>query len=126
YEDTDAAGLVYYANYLKFAERARTEMLRDRGADHAELLASSGFGFVVRRSTIEYLKPARLDDLLRVETRVVTCGGATLELAQDVMRAREMLVRMAIELALINKAGRPARLPAALRAALAEICQNQE
>ena len=126
YEDTDAAGLVYYANYLKFAERARTEMLREGGADHAELLTSTGLGFVVRHAAIDYLKPARLDDLLRVETRVVACGGATLELRQDVLRDCDMLVRMTIELALVNKTGRPARLPAALRAALSEICQSQE
>lgn len=126
YEDTDAAGLVYYANYLKFAERARTEMLRERGAGHGEMLKSTGLSFVVRRCQIDYVKPARLDDLLRVETRVSSLGGATLDLDQDVLRAGDTLVRMRIDLALLNSAGRPARLPAALRAALETIRHSQE
>jgi acyl-CoA thioester hydrolase len=126
YEDTDAAGLVYYANYLKFAERARTEMLRQHGTDHATMLKSTGLGFVVRRCEIDYIKPARLDDLLRVTTRVAAVGGATLDLDQDVLRGRDTLVRMHVGLALLNAAGRPARLPATLRAALESICQNQE
>jgi acyl-CoA thioester hydrolase len=126
YEDTDAAGLVYYANYLKFAERARTEMLRQQGTDHATMLRSTGLGFVVRHCEIDYVKPARLDDLLRVTTRVAAVGGATLDLDQDVLRGHDILVCIRIGLALLGAAGRPARLPATLRAALESICQNQE
>lgn len=126
YEDTDAAGLVYYANYLKFAERARTEMLREQGADHAAMLRSTGLGFVVRHCEVDYLRPARLDDPLRVETRVLALGGATLDLRQDVIRDGEILVRMKVSLALLNSSGRPARLPPALRAALQSRCPTQE
>jgi acyl-CoA thioester hydrolase len=126
YEDTDAAGLVYYANYLKFAERARTEMLREQGADHAAMLRSTGLGFVVRRCEVDYLRPARLDDSLRVETCVIGLGGATLDLQQDVIRDGDILVRMRVGLALLNSSGRPARLPAALRAALQSRYPTQE
>ena len=70
YEDTDAAGIVYYANYLKFAERARSEWLREIGGDEAKAMKASGLLFVVRRCEIDYLQPARLDELLEVTTRV--------------------------------------------------------
>ncbi len=77
FEDTDAAGIVYYANYLKFAERARTDMLRDFGVSHADMMKRDGLVLVVRRCEIDYLKPARLDDLLTVETEVAKLGGAS-------------------------------------------------
>ena len=119
YEDTDAAGIVYYANYLKFAERARSEWLRE--FTESASLKASGFVFVVRRCEIDYLLPARLDDLLEVATRVTGFAGATLDLEQTVRRAAADLVVMNVTLACLNSAGRPARLPAALRAALATL-----
>jgi acyl-CoA thioester hydrolase len=121
YEDTDAAGIVYYANYLKFAERARSEWLREIGAAEAEALRASGLLFVVRRCEIDYLQPARLDDLLEVATRVTGFAGATLALEQTVRRDGADLVVMNVTLACLNSAGRPARLPVALRAALASL-----
>ena len=121
YEDTDAAGIVYYANYLKFAERARSEWLREIGGDEAKAMKASGLLFVVRRCEIDYLQPARLDDLLEVVTRVTGCAGATLDLEQTVRRSDVDLVVMKVTLACLNSAGRPARLPAALRAALATL-----
>jgi len=119
YEDTDAAGIVYYANYLKFAERARSEWLRELGGGDAKALRASGLMFVVRRCAIDYRQAARLDDLLEVETRVTGYAGATLELEQTVRRDGADLVAMTVTLACVNSAGRPARLPPALRAALA-------
>jgi acyl-CoA thioester hydrolase len=86
YEDSDAAGIVYHAAYLAFAERARTELLRCLGLDHATLRARFGLVFTVRRCSIDYLAPARLDDLLEIATRVVRRGGASLELEQRVLR----------------------------------------
>ncbi|MCC2664562.1 MAG: ybgC, partial [Geminicoccaceae bacterium] len=80
YEDTDAAGIVYHAAYLEFAERARTEMLRCLGLDHGGLRDRFGLAFAVRRCVIDYLAPARLDDLLIVSTRLLRRGGASLEL----------------------------------------------
>ena len=118
YEDTDAAGIVYYANYLKFAERARTEMMRDRGASHQDLHRSTGLSFVVKRCTADYHLPARLDDILDVETHVGKIGGASLNLRQLVFRGDRLLVSMDIRLALLNEALRPARIPKALIAAL--------
>ena len=123
YEDTDAAGIVYYANYLKFAERARSEWLRAVDADGAMAPRASGLVFVVRRCAIDYLQPARLDDLLEVETRVTAAAGATLDLEQIVRRDGTALVAMQVTLACVNSAGRPARPPAALRAALATVLQ---
>jgi acyl-CoA thioester hydrolase len=121
YEDTDAAGIVYYANYLKFAERARSEWLRAADPDRTMAPKASGLVFVVRRCAIDYLQPARLDDLLEVETRVTGMAGATLDLQQIVRRGGTDLVVMAVTLACVNSAGRPARLPPALRAALATV-----
>src|SRR3954453_19824685 len=76
YEDTDAGGIVYHANFLKFAERARTEMMRALGFAHSGLAAETGIVFTVRRGGADYLLPARLDDWLSVETRIVETGGA--------------------------------------------------
>lgn len=118
YEDTDAGGIVYYANYLKFAERARTEFLRDVcGAYYARMLAD-GMGFVVRRCTVDYGQPARLDDLLEVHSRILDLGGARLTTEQVVRRGGDELVRMTVDLACVSSAGRPARVPAQLRQAL--------
>jgi acyl-CoA thioester hydrolase len=121
YEDTDAAGLVYYANYLKFAERARTEMLRRLGIEQQRLRAESGILFVVRRCTIDFLAPARLDDDLAVETRLAALGGASLDIDQDVVRDGDKLVRLAVRIACIGSSGRPHRLPPVLKAALASL-----
>ena len=124
YEDTDAGGVVYYANYLRFAERARTEFMRDAGADHAGMLRDTGLSFFVRRCEADYLKPARLDDLLHVETRITHVGGASLEALQTVKRDGEDLVRLKVKLACLNRAGRPARLPDSVHTALANYSQS--
>jgi len=118
YEDTDAAGIVYYANYLKFIERARTEMMRLYGVEHEKTRQSGGTAFIVRRCEIEYHAPARLDDELVVETRIKELGGATILLGQDVLRGGVMLVRAGVLVACIGAHGRPVRLPAALRSSL--------
>ncbi|MSP82816.1 MAG: tol-pal system-associated acyl-CoA thioesterase [Alphaproteobacteria bacterium] len=119
YEDTDAAGIVYYANYLRFAERARTELLRQAGYDHTNLAADHGAAFAVRRCVIDYLKPARLDDELVVETRPGSVGGATADLRQSVRRGGDELARLDVRLAFVAASGRPRRLPGDLRRALA-------
>jgi acyl-CoA thioester hydrolase len=124
YEDTDAGGIVYHANHLKFAERARTEMLRCLGLDHGTLAARFGLAFTVRRCLADYLAPARLDDRLVIETRLVRAGGASLELEQRVTRAGRLLVRLELRLALVSPGMRAARLPAELRAALAPLAAD--
>ena len=119
YEDTDAAGMVYHANYLKFAERGRSEMLRSMGFPHRKLAAEDGVGFAVRRCAVEYLAPARLEDALVVDTALIELGAATLSLRQQVRRDGELLADLEVLVACIGRDGRPRRVPAALRAALA-------
>ena len=118
YEDTDAAGLVYYANYLKFAERGRTELMRELGYAHSGIAAETGVVFTVRRLAADYLQPARLDDALEVETRIVEIGAATLQLDQRVCRDGAVLVALDVLVACVGRDGRPRRVPAGLRAAL--------
>jgi acyl-CoA thioester hydrolase len=115
YEDTDAGGVVYHANYLKFCERGRTDFLRDLGVLQS---AMRGMNFVVRRMACDFLKPARLDDLLTVETRFLEWAGARLELEQKVLRDSEILFRADVTVALIDASGRPMRLSPSLLAAL--------
>jgi acyl-CoA thioester hydrolase len=121
YEDTDAAGIVYHAAYLQFAERARTEMLRCLGLDHSTLRERFGLAFAVRRCVIDYLAPARLDDTLIVATRLLRQGGASLELEQRVLKAEQLLARLEVRLALLSPALGVARLPRELNAALAAL-----
>ena len=116
YEDTDAGGIVYYANYLKFAERARTEMLRAGGIDQAKLRAETGLMFAVRRCAAEYLRPARLDDLLTVTSRVLTARGARVDLEQRVHKADcdagdHDLAILTVQLACLDPRGRAVRWP---------------
>jgi acyl-CoA thioester hydrolase len=131
YEDTDAAGIVYYANYLKFAERARTELMRLLGAEHRTMMAQDGVGFAVRACTAEYLLPARLDDALAVHTQVTAVGGASLAMTQTVMRpdaggGATPLVALTVRLACIDGGQRAARLPQAVRAALRRLMESAE
>jgi len=116
YEDTDAAGIVYYANYLEFAERARTEMLRDFGINHPSLLATDGVAFAVRRCSADYRVPARLDDRLEVRTRVIAVRGASIVLEQAVCRDGEVIVPIEVTLACMTNDGRATRVPARIRA----------
>ena len=115
YEDTDLAGVVYHANYLRFIERGRTEALRDLRVDQVALKRDRGLVFVVRRLTIDYLAPARFDDLLEVSTRITRLRGASIEMAQEVWRGEVCLCRAAVTVACIDAAGRPQRLPGDVR-----------
>ena len=121
YEDTDAAGIVYYANYLKFAERGRTEMMREMGFAHSQIAEDIGTLFTVRRCSVDYRAPARLDDALIVETLVREIGGATLLLDQQIRRDGEVLVQIDMLVACIGRDGRPCRVPAGLRTALMKL-----
>lgn len=121
YEDTDTGGIVYYANYLKFAERARTEVLRDLGITQSVLMERDGLAFAVRRCEVDYLSPARLDDELEIRTTLRALGAASLDLDQAIFRhagedgeADRELARLVIRLAVIKRDGRPTRLPAKL------------
>jgi acyl-CoA thioester hydrolase len=118
YEDTDLAGVVYYANYLKFLERGRTEALRDAGVDQTALKETAGIVFVVTRVEIDYRRPARFDDLVTVETALARLRGASVEMDQRVTRGQALLAAARVTVAAMTADGRPARLPAATRAAL--------
>jgi acyl-CoA thioester hydrolase len=120
YEDTDAAGIVYYASYLKFAERARTEMMRAWGFDIPSLLAREGVMFAVRRGVVEYRAPARLDDHLAISTRITGLRGASFEVQQNVRRDGVDVCRMTFTLACVTASARPTRLPAAIASVMAE------
>jgi len=118
YEDTDVGGVVYYANYLKFAERARTEMLRLIGFPHGEMMERDGRAFAVRRCEADYIRPARFDDSLEVHTDSINMEAASLWLDQRVKRDGDDLAVLRVRLACIGQNGKPARLPARLRTAL--------
>lgn len=118
YEDTDGGGIVYYANYLKFAERARTELLRLAGINQSELLSDDGVAFAVRHCAADFLKPARLDDSLAVHTRVVAVNGASFEIQQAVKRDGEDMVQLRVKLACVITPGRATRIPMPVRAVL--------
>lgn len=108
YEDTDTGGVVYHANYLRYCERGRTDFLRVLGIRQSSFV---DMGFVVRRMVCDFRKPARLDDLVEVETRFVDLSGARLELDQYVRRDTDVLFSARVTVALVDKRGRPIRLP---------------
>lgn len=114
YEDTDLAGLVYYANYLKFIERARSEWVRELGIDQVEM-KRDGFVFAVRRVEADYLMPAHYDDELVVETTTTENSGVRLIVKQDVKRGEVVLFSAMVTIVCLNAAGAVARLPAAIR-----------
>jgi acyl-CoA thioester hydrolase len=118
YEDTDWSGVVYHASYLRFLERGRTEFLRAAGVDQSILHAEGeGLTFAVRRMTIDYLRAARMDDVLLVETHTGEVRGASLVIAQRILRGDEVVVTADVRVAAIA-GGRPSRIPDRLRAIL--------
>lgn len=122
-EDTDAGGIVYYANYLKFAERARTEFMRSLGWAHSTMMAEQGHKFVVRACTLQCLAPSFLDDQIEVRTRCLEWGGATLALAQHIFRGETLLATLDILLAYVNERGKPIRVDKGL-IALLQVCET--
>jgi acyl-CoA thioester hydrolase len=121
YEDTDAGGIVYYANYLKFMERARTEALLGLGLSQTVLRDESGVLFAVRAVAIDYLAPARLEDQLVVTCRVERVGGARIEMTQDVLRGETLLATARVTLVCVGLDGRATRVPDAVRALLCRL-----
>ena len=116
WEDTDAGGVVFYANYLKFFERARTEWLRALGFEQQRLLRDEGLMFVVAATALRYLRPARLDDLLEVTVAVAEAGRASMRLSQQAWRGSELLAEGDIRIGCVAGHGsdqfRPSRIPA--------------
>jgi acyl-CoA thioester hydrolase len=122
YEDTDFSGIVYHANYLRFMERGRTNYLRLIGADHRKLFEETekeapGFAFVVRAMTLDFYKPAMMDDILRVVTEPSEVKGASVTLRQKVMRGEDLLVEAQVRVAFVS-GGRARPIPKPLRIAM--------
>tara|TARA_A100001037_G_scaffold12867_2_gene12017 strand:+ start:34264 stop:34743 length:480 start_codon:yes stop_codon:yes gene_type:complete len=126
WEDTDGTGVVYYANYLRYAERARTDMLRLAGIEQGALLADGSLMFAVRHCEVDYFSPARLDDELEVHTRLTQVRGASLHAEQIVRRDGADLVRACVKVACLDPAGRPMRLPASLKDSLAALPRPEQ
>ena len=117
FEDTDFSGLVYHARYLHFFERGRSDYLRLLGVHHNEL-AADGLVFAVKTMTLDFKKPARIDDILTIMTEPGPVGGARIRLEQAIRRDETVLVTADVEVALINAEGKPQRMPLAVREAL--------
>ena len=115
YEDTDMAGIVYYANYLKFIERGRSEMLRDLGVDQAALRDNDGIVFAVRRVEADYLTAAKFDDQLDVVTKVARVSGARVVLDQQIFRNKDVVFQAIVTIVALSTAGSAARLPQSVR-----------
>jgi len=122
YEDTDFTGIVYHANYLRFMERGRTNYLRLLGADHRALFEQAsreapGFHFVVRHMDLDFIRPARMDDVLVIETKPSEVRGASITLHQKVMRGDDLLIEAKVQVAFVSQ-GRAQRIPKPLREAM--------
>ena len=122
YEDTDFSGVVYHASYLRFMERGRTNYLRLLGTDHRALFEQAeqeapSFAFVVRSMTIDFLKPARMDDVLEIETEPAEVKGASVVLRQRVMRGGDVLIEASVQVAFVS-GGRARPIPKPLRTAM--------
>jgi acyl-CoA thioester hydrolase len=115
YEDTDMGGIVYYANYLRYIERARSDWVRSLGVDQNAMREKDGVVFVVRRVEADYLKPAKFDDELLVRTVVKAVTGVRLIMSQEVIRGDDLLFQAEVTVVCIGEGGAPARLPANIR-----------
>ena len=120
YEDTDMAGIVYYANYLKFIERGRSTLVREAGIDQNNL-KDQGFVFAVRHVAADYLAPARMDDMLRVETKLASVGRTKIVFDQRVFRDEKMLFSSEVSVVFMSLAGRPTRLSDEIKAKLQQF-----
>ncbi|MBM4146627.1 MAG: YbgC/FadM family acyl-CoA thioesterase [Nitrospira sp.] len=123
YEDTDAGGLVYYANYLRFMERGRTELLSDKGIDVAEY-HSKGYFFPVVHVDISYRRPAKLGEIIEVATEVVEITNATTTFKQEILRDNAVLVEATVKLACINRDGKPQKIPSGLASLFSDRKNN--
>ncbi len=115
YEDTDAGGIVYHASYLRFAERGRTEMLRDGGFEHADLFKEQGVAFAVVNLAVNYKLPAKLDELLVVKSHISRLGGASMDMQQDIYRGGDLICEIKVTLVCIDQSLKAVRLPQVVR-----------
>ena len=123
YEDTDAGGVVYYANYLRFMERGRTELLSDKGIDVAEY-HSKGYFFPVVHVDIHYRRPAKLGEIIEVSSEVIEMTNASITFKQEIFRDDAVLVEATVKLACINRDGKPQRIPPGLASLFSDRKNN--
>ena len=121
YEDTDLSGFVYHANYLRFMERGRTECLRTAGAMLAALEAPEPTAWAIRRADVQFHRPARLDDVVEVHTRLLTISGARMTVAQQILVDGALLVEARIEACVVTLSGKPRRVPEEVRSLLTPL-----
>ena len=126
YEDTDAAGIVYHANHIKFAERSRTELLRALGYDHKRVADDFGLVLIVKYIEIDYRATARLDEQLEIHTSVAAFGNTSFTLIQNIFRAEKMIAGLKVTIVAINQQGRPERIPTLLRDAFSVFQMNTD
>ncbi len=126
YEDTDAAQIVYYGNYLRFAERGRTEFLRLVYLDHQDMKKKHGVDWAIRHCEIDYKYPAKLDDALEIRTTVSELKGASMSMSQGIYRDGKLLVKVDVRCVVIKPDGRPARIPQNVRDTLTEYYVETE
>ena len=124
YEDTDTGGIVYYANYFKFIERARTETLRDVGLVQSKLKERYNIIFVVRNVFAEFIKPARLDNLLEITTHFIKVGKVSVEIEQDILLDSSIIFKAKIKLGIVNIIGKPKKLPDDLKVKFEKLSNN--
>ena len=124
YEDTDAGGVVFYANYLKFAERGRTELLRAADYDHRNLLKDDDILFIVRRVEADYLAPARLDDILTVKTSLKALKNASFVMNQSIFCHEVLLCSMVVTLVCVTNDIKPVRMPDGMRDRISQFMDS--
>ena len=115
YEDTDAGGVVYYANYLKFFERARTEAIEEIGLSNKKLLKENGILIIVKSCSIEYKKPAKLEDQLEIKSSIISTSKTSFKMKQKAYKDQELITDCEIHLVIVDKKGKPTKIPNLLK-----------
>ncbi len=115
YEDTDSGGVVYYANYLKFFERARTEAITEIGLSNKKLLEKYGIFIIVKSCNIEYKKPAKLEDQLKIKSSIISISNTSFRMNQKAFRDQELITNCEIHLVIVDKTGKPSKIPDILK-----------
>ena len=115
YEDTDSGGVVYYANYLKFFERARTEAISEIGLSNKKLLEENGIFIIVKSCNIEYKKPAKLEDQLEIKSNIISISNTSFKMRQKALRDNELITDCEIHLVIVDKKGKPSKIPEILK-----------
>ena len=115
YEDTDAGGVVYYANYLKFFERARTEAIEEIGLSNKKLLKENGILIIVKSCKIEYKKPAKLEDQLEIKSSIISTSKTSFKMKQKAYKDQELITDCEIHLVIVDKKGKPSKIPNLLK-----------